>query len=307
MISATEFTLTGPWRSPVQMLADQSYSGHVSVHDDEAAAKLGLAGAPIEGPTHFTQFEPLLAALWGERWFSQGCLSAHFQTMVIEGEQVQASVTSPGPGADMVRIDAVKNDGAPVLTGTASVGDGPMDTELSQRMQRALDRPPASLQILDQIHVGQRGARAEELTVRFDDHLGNLYPFSLADKLSRMTETLAWQQQDTGHDSPWGAPVVPAEMLSVLTGSGSGGSGFVTRQPSLGLFIDLEVRLLGTPVLVGKTYRMEREVVAMGESRRTESYWTKTHLVDVDTGVAVAHVLLHSGVFKDSYPGYIAS
>jgi hypothetical protein len=60
---------------------------------------LGLRGAPIEGPTHFSQFEPLGAALWGDRWFTKGCISAHFLNMVIEGEQVQVQATLDGPGA----------------------------------------------------------------------------------------------------------------------------------------------------------------------------------------------------------------
>ena len=98
--------------------------------------------------------------------------------------------------------------------------------------------------------------------------------------------------------------IVPIEMLSVLTNAGSKHAGFVARQPSVGLFIDLEVRLLGSPVLVGHAYRIDREVVALGESRRTESYWTLTTLTHDDTGVPTAQVLLHQGVFKDSYPGY---
>ena len=47
-----------------------------------------------------------------------------------------------------------------------------------------------------------------------------------------------------------------------------------------------------------------REIVAMGESRRTESCWTLTTLIDAGTDVPTAEVLLHQGVFKDSYPGY---
>jgi len=61
--SDTPFSLTGPLRSPVQMLADQSYGGHSSVHDDATAASLGLTAGPIEGPTHFSQLDPLLAAI----------------------------------------------------------------------------------------------------------------------------------------------------------------------------------------------------------------------------------------------------
>jgi hypothetical protein len=72
----------------------------------------------------------------------------------------------------------------------------------------------------------------------------------------------------------------------------------------MGLVLDLEIRLLAGPVLVGQQYAVAREVVGLGSSRRTESYWTRTTLTDVDTGQATASVLLHSGVFKESYPGY---
>src|SRR5436190_23744269 len=90
----TEIILTGPFRSPAQMLAEQEVDGHTSLHDDETAASLGLVGAPIEGPTHFSQFDPLAFTLWGPAWFERGCISSHFQTMVVEGEQVQASLTA---------------------------------------------------------------------------------------------------------------------------------------------------------------------------------------------------------------------
>ncbi len=87
-------TLMGPLRMPAQMLADQTYGGHTSVHDGDTAAELGLAGAPIEGPTHFSQIDPLAVRAWGQRWFESGCLSAHFLNMVVEGEQVHASLRS---------------------------------------------------------------------------------------------------------------------------------------------------------------------------------------------------------------------
>src|ERR1700691_4041548 len=117
---ATEVNLAGPLRSPTQMLADQQVDGHIGVHDAETARSLGLGGAPIEGPTHFSQFDPLAALVWGREWFERGCLSSHFRTMVIEGEKVQASLTTGGSGP--ARIEAHKEDGTPVLAGTASVG-----------------------------------------------------------------------------------------------------------------------------------------------------------------------------------------
>ena len=65
----TALTLSGPLRKPRQMLADQEYGGHTSIHDDEMAEKLGFQAGPIEGPTHFSQFDPLLVQIWGQAWF----------------------------------------------------------------------------------------------------------------------------------------------------------------------------------------------------------------------------------------------
>ena len=79
------------------MLDAQEYGGHSSIHDADTAGGLGLAGAPIEAPTHFSQFDPLGALVWGRTWFEHGCISGHFTTMVVEGEEVQASLASKGP------------------------------------------------------------------------------------------------------------------------------------------------------------------------------------------------------------------
>jgi hypothetical protein len=302
LLCQTPMTLVGPVRTPAQMLANQSYDGHSSVHDEATAAKLGLAGAPIEGPTHFSQFEPLAASLWGDRWFSHGCISAHFQTMVIEGEQVQAQLTLDGPGATRAQIDARKADGTPVLTGTASIGPDHGETALASRLAAAIARPPEKLYVLDILKVGQKGLGDESICVGQDDHLGDLYPFTLRQKLQTITEHISYHQQDA--TTPWGGAIFPFEMMSVITNAFSKQAGFTGRQPALGLFIDLEVKMLGQPVSVGKPYRLERELMALGASKRTESMWTRTTLFDGAT--AVAEVLLHQGVFKASYPGYPA-
>src|SRR5436309_2313857 len=138
---ATEVTLTGPLRSPAQMLADQDIDGHSSVHDQHTAASLGLAGAPIEAPTHFSQFDPLATLLWGQEWFERGCISSHFRTMVVEGELVRATLTTGRSGTG--RIAAEKADGTPVLNGTASVGPDYGETELETR--RAAQVEPEEL------------------------------------------------------------------------------------------------------------------------------------------------------------------
>lgn len=297
----TEVVLTGPFRRPAQMLAAQSYDGHTSIHDESTAASLGLAGAPIEAPTHFSQFDPLAVTLWDREWFEHGCISAHFRTMVVEGEEVQAAVKTR-PGSRLATASAVKSDGTPVLVGTASVGANREDTELSRRLSRqSTDSGP--LHIIDRVEVGM----TEEgimVSIDQDSPNGNGYPFSLAAKLDSITEPHPWYTREGGKDSPWGRAVLPMEMISVL--AHKAGGHWPVRTPSLGLFLDMEIALLAGPVFVGKEYVMRKEIVGRNQSRRTESYWTRSVLTDVSTGLETVEVLLHSGVFKDSYPGYPA-
>lgn len=293
----TELTMTGPLRSPRQMLADQEYDGHASVHDDATAEKLGLRGAPIEGPTHFSQFDPMGVALWGSAWFEHGCISAHFENMVIEGEQVQA-LARPA-GGSLARIAARKADGTPVLSGTISVGPDHPETELDAR-RRAL-KPAGELFIIDTLTIGEK-SRAATGTMTFDGRNGNLYPFSLQEKLAGITENSTWYDPSTASSSPWGRAVVPMEMISVLAANCPNAG--TVRGPAVGLFMDLEIRLHGGPVFVGKEYSLEREVVALGQTKRVEFYWTDTRITDPDSGRLVASVLLNQGVFKASFADY---
>jgi hypothetical protein len=297
-ITRSDGTLTGPPRRPRQMLADQEYDGHASVHDGDVADDLGLSGAPIEGPTHFSQFDPLGYETWGQQWFETGRISAHFQTMVVEGEQVVASLT-PSDG-DIARIDAAKADGTPVLTGTASVEPG-VTTELAERVAVMQARDPGELFIVDRISVGQRSSRPVATSVDFDTGNGLLYPFSLRRKLAAITEPSPWYESG---DNPWGRAILPIEMISVL--SNKAGGGFPVRGPAVGLFVDLEIGLVDGPLFVGDEYLLEREVVAVGQSRRVESFWVQTTVTSAVTGAHVADVLLHSGTFKASYADYPA-
>jgi len=296
---STEVTVAGPWRLPVQMLEEQDIGGHSSIHDGDTAASLGLDGAPIEAPTHFSQIDPLAAALWGRRWFERGCVSGHFRTMVVEGEQVQATATTTGPTS--ARVEAHKADGTPVLVGTASIGPDHPRSELDERLARLGDGDPGELFVVDQLRVGMRSDEREAAITR-DDRNGPGYPFSLAEKLERITEPHPWYTAEGGALSPWGRAVVPMEMISVL--SAKAGPAWPVRGPALGLFLDLEIRLVDGPVFVDQAYRLQHEVVGLSQSRRTESYWTRTTITDADTGRLTAVVLLHSGVFKESYAGY---
>jgi hypothetical protein len=299
--------LCGPLRRPRQLLADQQYDGHKSIHDDAMAEKLGLRAGPIEGPTHFSQFDPLLYQLYGQAWFETGCLSAHYQTMVVEGEEVRAFVQPAAPDRKLARVWAEKRDGTPVLTGTASVGpriEGgePTDpTEIEQRIAKL--RPPTQLVIYRDLRVGQKGTLVEHVRMGFDQHMGDSYPFTLADKLKVITEPCAWYTAEGAARSPWGRPILPREMISVLLGS-TGQPSLRGRGPAVGLFAGQEVRLIRGPLFVDQPYELEREIIALSESPRTESAWIRTRVFDAGTRTPVAEMILNHAVMKASYAAY---
>lgn len=274
------------------MLGDQTYDGHVSVHDDAMAADLGLQGAPIEGPTHFSQFDPLGFELFGDEWFRQGCISAHFENMVIEGEQVRAHAHRTSDlSADAW---AEKPDGSRVLTATLTIGGA--TRLLDERLERATTADPGDLYIVDRLEVGMTTG-PDDATLDSTSSNGDLYPFSLADKLAAITEPCEWYHSP---ESPFFAAVVPTEMLSVM--AHRNGNHLPVRGPSVGLFIDLEVRRFA-PVLVAESYTVDHVVIARGQSRKVESFWTRSTVRNV-AGEPVAEVLLHQGVFKASFADY---
>lgn len=298
----TPLSLCGPLRQPQQMLADQEYSGHSSIHDDSMAEELGFRAGPIEGPTHFSQFVPLLAHLWGNAWFERGCFSSHFQNMVVEGESVRAFVELPSPGATRARAWAEKADGTPVLEASASIGPDHGQTLLEQRMDRL--RPPEQLVILSELHVGMTGAEDEPVRMDPDQHMGNLYPFTLNQKLAKITEDSSWYADAAA--SPWGRPIIPMEMVSVLAEYTSPKAAFPVKHPVIGLFADQEIRMVDGPLVVGEDYLLRREIVALSESKRTESYWVRTRIFDASGETLKAEMLLNHATLKHSYPHYEA-
>lgn len=295
----TPFVISGPFRMPSQMLEHQEYDGHKSLHDGEVAAGLGIKGAPIEGPTHFSQFVPLLVKIWGNEWYEKGCFSSHFLNMVIDGEKVKAFVEVPAAGATITKCWAEKEDGTPVLQATASLGKSD-ETILEMRMAKL--RPITKLVILEDLELGWTSPEVELVTMAPDQHMGNLYPFTLNQKLATITEKTAYYSDAAV--SPWGKAIIPLEMVSVLAAYSSGKNPLPIKQPVIGLFADLEIRMVNGPLFVGETYLLKREVVAIGESRKTEGFWTKTRIYGENGEDLKAEVLLHQAFFKHSYPDY---
>jgi hypothetical protein len=296
-IAESNGTLTGPWRQPKQMLNAQVYDSHASIHDDATAQKLGFQGGTIEGPTHFSQFAPLCERIWGKAWFETGCLSAHDRNPVFEGEQVQASIEMPKPGQTSCAIGMTKKDGTEILRGTASVGGDGSETALSQRLKEL--KPLTDPVILADIKPGMKTTR-QAIRMEAGQHMGELYPFSLAEKLKVITEPSPYY---AGGDNPFGRAIVPFEMLSVLFQYRAREDRLPVRGPAVGLFADQEIRLLRGPLLVGESYTTEREVVALSGSRRTESMWVRTTVFGRDDA-PVATMLLNLASIKQSYARY---
>ena len=296
----TPLTIRGPLRQPRQMLADQEYGGHASIHDDAMAEKLGFRAGPIEGPTHFSLIPPLLEHLWGQAWFERGCLSAHYLNMVVEGEEVRAFAEIPAPGASSTRVWAEKADGTPVLEASGSLGPDHGQTLLEQRLAGL--RPPGPLVILEDLKVGMIGAEDEPVRMDPDQHMGALYPFSLNQKLGAITETSPWYCDPAA--SPWGRAIIPLEMVSVLAEYSSRKARFPVKGPAVGLFADQEIRMIEGPLFVGEDYLIRREIAALSESKRTESYWVRTRIFDASGKRQLAEMLLNHATLKASYAGY---
>jgi len=296
--------LAGPWREPKQMLAAQEYDSHTSIHDDATAKRLGFQGGTIEGPTHFSQFEPLGAHLWGHAWFETGCISAHYRSAVYEGEKVRAFVTKLSPGAKQTAIAMRKPDGTEVLAGTMSVDAERSNVPTALQARIATLPPLQAPVILRDVTVGMTSPRLT-VVMGHDQHMGAYYPFSLADKLKVITEPSPWYGVGTTDvSSPWGRPIIPREMLSVLFQHRGDEHGFPVRGPAVGLFADQEIRLIEGPLFVGEVYEIEREVVALSGSRRTESLWVKTTAFKAGTDQRVATMLLNAASLKESYAAY---
>ena len=285
------------------MLATQTYDSHASIHDDATAAKLGFKGGTIEGPTHFSQFAPLGVAVWGTRWFEQGCISAHYRNPCFEGEKVRACMAKPKAGATQTGVWMLKEDGTEILRGTASVGSDNPPSELEQRLTQL--EAPGSLVILRDVRAGMKTAR-KRVQMMPDQHMGDLYPFSLNAKLRVITEPSPWYSTDGGPASPWKRAMIPMEMISVLLNYAKDADPFPVRGPVVGLFADQEIRLIKGPLFVGEAYEIDREIVALSGSRRTESMWIRTHVYAPGSDEVLARMLLNSASLKDSYANYEA-
>jgi hypothetical protein len=130
---------------------------------------------------------------------------------------------------------------------------------------------------------------------------GHLAARANGDEILRGTEPSTFYNSAA---NPWHKPIIPVEMISVLMQYTAKDDDFRVRGPAVGLFADQEIRLINGPVFVGETYDIDREVVALSGSRRTESVSVRSTLYTSGTDRKVATMLLNLASMKESYAAY---
>src|SRR5262245_57350886 len=68
--------------------------------------------------------------------------------------------------------------------------------------------------------------------------------------------------------------------------------------------LDSLIQHVDGPLFVGEDYLIRREIIALSESKRTESYWVKARIYDADGDTLKAEMLLNHASMKNSYAGY---
>lgn len=232
-------------------------AGPGSIHDDATATRLGFRGGTVAGNVHMDQCAALLVEEYGKRWFEQGALSLFFRNATTDGERVQAVCEVPH-GASQVRAWLRREDDLEIATGTATLGDHSA-TELRTRDLRPVE--PQALRILKGLVPGAGiGEWHETLT---GERQAERYA------AGAISDPLRWYAED----SPWGGPIAaPSTAVELLWGVPMRGLRG-TLGEAVGLFGAIEVAHHSGPLMIGETYRVTAEVVALSESPKTESLW----------------------------------
>jgi hypothetical protein len=230
-----------------------------------------------------------LLKAFGKRWFERGTISMYFLNATTDREAVRAFVKQPPADATDAQVDIriERDDGMRVAEGTASIGS---PEEPSALLRRPLDRFDAGdLRILGGLKVGDQ----------FDECDAFLTKDAMAERMKVITEPMEWYAKP----SPWGGAIAtPAAMVQLLYSQS-----IATLRSKLGravgLFGAIELRNINGPVMVEHPYRVTGNIVALGQSPKTEYMWFETALNEAD-GKRVAEMRMLLRFMKASSPKY---
>lgn len=284
-ITIADGVISGPLRRSI----NNSRNAKGSIHDDATASKLGFRGGTVAGSIHNELFPPLLLQAFGQRWFETGTLSMYYMNATTDREAVRAFLKQPQAGVADAQVEAwvLREDGMQVAQGTASVGNPGVPTALQSRPMDRFD--VGDLRLLKGVEPGRK---FEPVTV-------SVTAEQQAERQKVTTEPLDWFVGE----SPWGGPVVAlAPMVQMLYAKSvatlRGGIG-----QAVGLFGAIELRNVSGPVFVGKEYTCTGEVLAVGQSPKTEYMWFETGLDD-ESGKRIAEMRMLLRWMKASSPLY---
>ena len=284
-ISIADGVISGPLRRSVNN--SQGVPG--SIHDDATAAKLGFRGGTVAGSIHNELFTPLLLEAFGPSWFERGTLSMFYLNATTDREAVRAFLRQPPANARDAQVDAwvLRDDGMQVAQGTASVGASGVPTAL---LARPLDRfEVGELRLLSGIEPGRK----------FEPVQVSITPEQQAQRMKVTTEPHEWFVAD----SPWGKPVAMLAPMVQLLYAKSVASLRGPIGTAVGLFGAIELRNINGPVTVGTEYTCTGEVIAVGQSPKTEYMWFETG-IDDDSGKRIAEMRMLLRWMKASSPLY---
>ena len=279
-VTVVDGVVTGPLRQSV----NQAQNMEGSIHNDATASKLGFRGGTVAGSIHLELFPPLLVQAFGKDWFEHGTLSINFRNATTDREPVRAFLDVPDGAQTRAWVE--REDGMLVGEGTASAGETNEPTAL-----QALDLArfePGEPRILAGLHAGDT---IEETEVEMKAKVQNA-------RLDIITEKLDWYTE-----SPWGGPIAsPATTVHFLYAHPARVIGRSSGK-AVGLFGAIEVRNEDGPLLLDRTYRVGGEIIAVGESPKTEYLWFESHADSLD-GRRIAAMRMQLRWMKASSPLY---
>jgi len=258
----------GVFTGPIRHSVNTAAAAKGSIHDDATATRLGLRGGTVAGSIHMDLFPPLLVKAFGERWFERGNLSLYFLNATVDREPVRAFVSPPPADATDAQVEVwiEREDGMRVAEGTAAVGD---PQELSVLHARPLDRFEAGeLRILADVKPGDP---IEETEVTYPAE-------QQASRLEVITERMEVYESGERYG---GRVVTPAGMVNLLYAQPVA----TLRKKigtAVGLFGAIEIKNVNGPALVDTPYRVRGNIVATGQSPKTEYFWFDTEMDDME-------------------------
>jgi hypothetical protein len=281
MIVESEGILEGPFRRPINPTQDVDGS----IHNDATAQELGFRGGTIAASIHMEQFPPVLLRALGERWLERGSLSLYFLHATTHREPVRCLARLPDPDESdpQVEVWMETEEGTRVCEGTASAGAPGEPSALRHRLARL--RAPGETRILANLKPGaamhERPARVSREEQRA--------------RVERITEPLDCYVDERG------AVATATAAVQALRRAEAGLEGLRDAR-AVGLFGAIELEQLAGPVRVEHDYVASGEVLAVGETPKTEYFWYESALAEPDSGERVARMIMMLRFMKGSSP-----